>query len=295
MSSLEHILASQNRLGEGALWSVDEQVLYWVDIENRCYCRLNPASGAHETISVGVMIGVLAQRSSGGLIMATEKGIALWDPQGQNLRYIAHPAGIEKPYMRFNDGAVDCAGRFWAGTMHMDESLGIRDGVLYRLDPDGSVHTMETGLGTPNGIGWSPDNATMYFTDSDMAVRSVYAYDFDPTTGNISQRRVLAQFPPEMGTPDGLTVDSEGYIWSAFWDGARIVRYDPSGKIEREIDIPALRPTSCVFGGANLNELYITSASTGLSAEQKARYPFSGDLFRLSTNFRGLTKHKFAG
>jgi len=195
--------------------------------------------------------------------------------------------------MRFNDGAVDCMGRFWAGSMVDNEEMHKQVGVLYRLDPDGSVHAMESGLGVSNGIGWSPDNETMYLTDS--MTRTIYAYDFSIASGAISNRRILVHTTEEIGTPDGLCMDDQGYIWSACWDGAKVVRYDPQGNIERVIKVGALRPTSCVFGGPSLNELYITSSANGLTEEQLKQYPYSGDLLRLRTEFRGPERYKFGG
>ena len=135
--------------------------------------------------------------------------------------------------MRFNDGAVDSHGRFWAGSMYDDESANRAAGVLYRLDPDGTVHTMETGIIVPNGIGWSPDNTRMYFTDS--ALKIIYVYTFDAVTGQNTDRRVFVDSSKEEGNPDGLAVDSEGYVWSARWDGAKIVRYAPDGNVERRV------------------------------------------------------------
>jgi sugar lactone lactonase YvrE len=291
MSNVEHILAVHNTLGEGPVWNADEQALYWVDINNQCYFRFNPATGTHEKTEIGVKIGVLALRASGGLVMAVRDGFTFWDAQKQALDYIAR-THEDTPQVRFNDGAVDCGGRFWAGSMNEEEG-GEMLGTLWRLDPDGSVHEMETHVGTSNGIGWSPDNTTMYFTDSRLHI--IYAYDFDASNGEIANRRTFVHTPDEIGVPDGLAVDSEGFVWSARWDGAKIVRYDPEGKIERVIATPALRTTSCVFGGPDLDELYITSARIGLSAEQKAQYPLSGDLFRLKTGIKGLPKYKFGG
>lgn len=291
MSEVEHILAVHNQLGEGPVWNADEQLLYWVDINSGCYFRWNPATGTHERIDVGTKIGVLALRASGGLVMAVRDGFAFWDPQKQALTYIARPQQ-DQPQVRFNDGAVDCGGRFWAGTMNEDEEGDIL-GTLWRLDPDGSVHEMETYVGTSNGIGWSPDNKTMYFTDSRL--RIIYAYDFDAASGDIANRRTFVHMPGDVACPDGLAVDSEGFVWSASWDGSRIMRYDPEGKVERVIETPALRTTACTFGGPNLDELYITSAWVGLSEEQKEQYPLSGDLFRLKVGIKGLPKYKFGG
>ncbi|MBE3559865.1 MAG: SMP-30/gluconolactonase/LRE family protein [Ktedonobacteraceae bacterium] len=292
MSELEHVLAVKNRLGEGPVWDSDAQILYWVDIMENTFYRYNPISGTHEVVNVGVPIGVLAVRASGGLVMATRDGFAFWDERKQKLEFIADPEA-DKPRNRFNDGAVDCKGRFWAGTMDASAD-GKPVGALYRLDADGSVHTMETGLCIPNGLGWSPDNTIMYFTDSSRHV--IYAYDFDAETGAISNRRTFVQTPLEdPADPDGLTVDSQGYVWSAYWNGAKIVRYAPDGTVERVLEVPALRPTSCVFGGEHLDELYITSSRADLTGEQLEQYPLSGDLFRLKTGIRGLPKYKFAG
>lgn len=291
MIEATQVLASRNRLGEGPIWHSQEQKLYWVDILDGTFLSWHPGSDARELVHVGTPIGVMAFRASGGLVMATKKGFATWDAQTQQLEVIANPIA-DKEQMRFNDGAVDCAGRFWAGTMSMiNESSKV--GVLYRLDPDRSVHIMETGVSVSNGIGWNPDNTIMYFTDSPQRV--IYAYDFDAATGAIAHRRSFVHLQDGKAVPDGLAVDSEGYIWSACWDGAKINRYAPDGQIEQVIQVPALRTTSCVFGGPELNELYITSAWNGLDGETLERYPFSGDIFSLKTTVKGLEKFAFAG
>lgn len=287
MSEVEQVLSLHNQLGEGSLWSVAEQALYWVDIERNCFFRFVPANNTYEKFEVGVAIGVLALRASGGLVMATKNGFAFWDPLSATLQPIANPEA-SRPHLRFNDGAVDSKGRFWAGSMGKAE-----EGVLYRLDPDGSVHTMLSELGVPNGIGWSPDDTIMYFTDSPRQI--IYAFDYDSATGQIANRRTFVEVPKNSGSPDGLTVDSKGYIWSACWNGARVIRYTPNGIIDRVVEIPALRTTSCVFGGPEMNELYITSATTGLNDEQLKQYPLSGNLFRLKVDVTGTEKWKFAG
>ena len=292
MNEVEHVLAAQNMVGEGPIWSVKEQALYWVDIEGHTIHRLQPETGAHEVFSIGTSVGVLAFRQGSGFVLATKHGFALWDMQTQVMHPLIDPEAGQS-HKRFNDGAVDCKGRFWAATMNEEEEKQKPEGVLYRLDPGGSVSIMETGLIVPNGIGWSPDNTVMYFTDSPRHI--IYAYDFDAVTGAIEDRRTFIYTPEEQGVPDGLTVDSEGYVWSAYWGGAKVVRYDPRGKVERVITVPALQPSSCVFGGKSLDELYITSASRGLSDEQRNTYPLSGDVFRIKTNIKGLEKFSFAG
>lgn len=291
MSELEQVLASHDKLGEGPLWSVDEQALYWIDIKDYSYSRFDPFSGDYEKVHVGTTIGVMARRAGGGLVMATKQGFVFWDTQNRRLTPVMNPEAA-KPWMRFNDGAVDCRGRFWAGTMSDVEGSGF-EGSLYRLDPDGTVHRMLPDMGIPNGLGWSPNHTIMYITDS--ARRTISAYDFDEESGRIARGRVIVSTVQTPYSPDGLAMDSEGYIWSACWDGARVVRYNPQGAIERVIEVPALRPSSCAFGGPDLDELYITSSRADLSEEELARYPLSGDLFRLKTGIRGAPTYLFGG
>jgi sugar lactone lactonase YvrE len=284
----EHFLPAQNRLGEGPRWNAEEGRLYWVNIEEDLFYRLDLASGKLESFDAGQPVTVLAFREKGGLILGTRDGFATWDFAAESLNIIASPeAGKEGA--RFNDGAVDSAGRFWAGTMTHTGATS----SLYRLDPDGSVHTMEIGLGISNGIGWSLDGRTMYLTDSPCYM--IYAYDFDPVSGSISNRRVFVQNLETEGQPDGLTVDSEGYIWSAHWGGYSVLRYDPSGRLERKIELPVSQVTACVFGGPNLTDLYITSAWSDLTSEQRAAEPLAGDLFLLRTDIKGREEPKFRG
>ncbi len=286
MSELEYVLGVQAKLGEGPLWDADAGVLYFVDIESNCYYRYDPGTGRHERIDVGLPIGVLALREKGGLAMATRDGFVFWDPAARRLTPIADPEA-DKPHARFNDGAVDDRGRFWAGTMGDEDRNS-----LYRLDADLTVHTMETGLGTCNGIGWSPDRKTMYLTNTPHQV--IYAYDFDLDSGGMSNRRTFVASAAEPGYPDGLAVDSEGFVWSARWGGGKVTRYDPEGRMEREILLPVEQVTCCTFGGPNLDELYITTAWTGLSDQQRAGQPLAGDLFRVRVGVKGIRGARFA-
>jgi sugar lactone lactonase YvrE len=187
---------------------------------------------------------------------------------------------------------VDRQGRFWAGTMNMVDSFR-PDGALYRLDSDLTLHQMETGVSISNGTAWSPDNRTMYFTPT--GDRLIWAYDFEPETGSISNRRVFAEFSEEDGLPDGHTVDSQGFLWSAFWGGWKVCRFDPDGKLEREIRIPSAQVTCPKFGGPNLDELYVTTAYSGLSEAERARQPEAGGLFRIQMDAKGLPEPEFAG
>jgi sugar lactone lactonase YvrE len=281
MATSERLLPSiRNQLGEGPLWNIREGRFYWVDIEDNCFYTYDPASEEAQRYDIGLMPGCLGFLESGGLVIGTQNGLAIWNPQSQKVAMFTDNIAY-RPAGRFNDGATDRQGRFWAGTM-TDKP----ENHLFRLDPDGGVQVMETGVTISNGLGWSPDDRTMYYSDSGHGV--IYAYDFDPTTGDISNRRVLVAESPEGDAPDGLTVDSEGFIWCARWGGWKVVRYDPQGGVEREIRLPVKHVTSCAFGGPELTDLYITSASSPLSAEELQQFPDSGGLFRLRTDVKGL-------
>lgn len=279
MNTAEPVLSIQNALGEGPLWSVDEQALYWVDIHDNCFYRLTPNNGEYQRFEVGLPVGCLAVTDIGRLLLGTQRGLALWNPDSEQLTFLMNEA--YEPEGRFNDGAADRQGRFWAGTMSNKP-----ENNLYRLDPDGQVHVMQTGVTISNGIGWSPDNTIMYYSDSGPGI--IYAYDFDAGTGTISNRRTFVLPSDTDDVPDGLTVDSEGFIWCAHWGSWKVKRYDPDGNIEREIELPVKLPTSCMFGGPDLNELYITTARSPLSEAEKEQQPHAGDLFRIETDVRGL-------
>lgn len=292
MAELEHVVASQSELGEGPVWHPLEQVLYWVDIFQGRFHRFDPRSGDHQVKDLGLVITAMALRASGGFVLATGKGFAFYDPALGRLEFLGDPDADETGDTRFNDGKTDRQGRFWAGKMgsHPTNSL-------FCLLPDRSIRRMESGVNISNGLGWSPDNRTFYFTDS--PARVIYAYDFDPLSGSIANRRVFASIPdaPREGFPDGLAIDEEGYIWSARWGGWKVVRYAPDGSIEREIAMPVEFPTSCAFGGPELDELYITSAYVEIRdlADRRAMQPQAGDVFRLKTHVRGLPEPFFAG
>lgn len=293
MTELENVVRSQSKLGEGPLWSVEEQSLYWVDIHNCRVERFTPASRDHRVFEFDTAITALGFRSRGGFVAATARGIGFMQLSSLTPDIAAHPE-VDKLYNRFNDAAVDPQGRFWGGTMYEGPDTGEpTEGRLYRFDSDGSLHLMETGLTISNGMGWSPDLKTMYFTDT--LRRVIYAYDFDPASGTIDRRRVFVDSSSEDGYPDGMEVDSDGGVWSARWGGWKVSRYDPDGKVEREIRLPVECPTSCAFGGEGLNELYITSAWTALTDEQRRQQPMAGDVFRLAMDIQGRAPWKFAG
>jgi sugar lactone lactonase YvrE len=284
---VEDVLQIGNLLGEGPVWDSEKGLLFWVDIEEHCFHSMCPAAAvAVRKFDVGVPVyslGLVA--GSDKLVMATSRGFALWNSPDGSLEAIADPEE-GRPAGRLNDAAVDRQGNFWAGSL----GPGFTS-ALYRLGPRRSVQKVESGIGASNGIGWSPDNRTMYFTDTRHRV--IFAYDFDASSSTVANRRIWARVPEGEGVPDGLTVDSEGCVWSVRWGFARVARYDPTGRLEREIALPVTYPTSCTFGGANLDELYVTSARSPLSQSLAAREPCAGDLFRIGVGVRGIEEARF--
>ncbi|MGH7119614.1 MAG: SMP-30/gluconolactonase/LRE family protein [Acetobacteraceae bacterium] len=192
---------------------------------------------------------------------------------------------------RFNDGKCDRSGRLWAGTM--DDRMSEHTGALYRLDPDRTCRRMAAEIGIPNSIAWSPDDRVFYFADT--LDRVIYACDFNRETGTITNRRVFCTMQGQPGAPDGSTVDAEGYLWNAQWDGWRVVRYDPDGRIERIVELPVQKPTSCMFGGPDLSTLYITSAIWDLTGPALAAQPLAGAVLAIEVGVRGLPEPRFAG
>lgn len=283
-----NVYPAQNILGEGPVWSVKEQAIYWVDIDGKKIQRYSPTTKNYETFSMPIKVTLLAFRKTGGFICGTENGFYFWDADTQKMDFITHPESGKKE-SRFNDGKVDQMGRLWAGTMTSQGATS----SLYRMDGDLSVTTMVSNITISNGIGWSPDKTIMYYVDSLRYV--INAFDFDIWHGTISNQRPFVQLDTDFGVPDGLTVDREGYVWCAIYDGWKVMRYDPFGRASAEIKMPVSRPSSCAFGGKDLDELYITSISEGLSAAQKAQEPMAGDLFMVKMQVKGIAEPEFSG
>ncbi len=278
-------------LGEGPTWDKDRQMLYWVDIVGKNLHMLEPESGVESVLCVGRLIGAAVVRESGGMMVALDNGLHALDLATGKLTLIVDPEA-DNGENRFNDGKCDAAGRFWAGTM----SLHGKDnqGSLYCLGTDLSVRNMLSPVSISNGIGWSPDGTTMYYNDS--PTRQVVAFDFDVETGALDNKRTVAAIPEGEGVPDGMTVDEEGMLWVAQWDGYRVSRWNPhTGERIGQVMLPVARVTSCIFAGAQMNELYITSASVGLSEEEMKNQPNAGGLYRVKMNVRGIPEHKFKG
>ncbi len=273
-------------LGEGPIWSEAEQAVYWLDIKGRRIHRLRPGDGAIDSWVPPFRICSIAPRSSGGFIAGSDRGFTAIDGAFQSFDLIANPEA-DRPGNRFNDGKVDRAGRFWAGTM--DDAEEQASGALYRLDADLAWHRIDDGYQVANGPAFSPDGKVMYHSDS--ARQTIYRFDV-AADGGVSNKAVLAQFGDGDGYPDGMTVDAEGCLWVAFWDGWCLRRLSAEGERLTEIAMPVQRPTSCVFGGPDFDRLFVTSAAIGLDV---AEQPLAGGLFTVETGVRGLAARAFAG
>jgi sugar lactone lactonase YvrE len=284
------VLAAGADLAEGPSWDAEAQALIWVDITQALVHRFDPASERDEAFDVGRSVGAAVPTTSGRLAFAASDGFSLLDPETGRMRPIAEVEAGD-PQTRMNDGKCDAAGRFWAGTMDVEGRRPL--GSLYRLDADHRLMRVLTGVTISNGIGWSPDDRTMYYIDS--ITHGVDAFDFEPETGSVSDRRRLVGFPTEWGLPDGMTVDEEGFLWVAFWDGAAVRRITPDGRVASVVRFPVSRVTSCAFGGEDLTDLYVTSAKNGLSGAQLREQPDAGGLFRLRPGVRGLPAYPFVG
>ncbi len=269
-------------LGECPLWHVAEQALYWVDIEEQCLYRLDSSDNRLQQWNMPGQIGCIAPRAKGGLIAGIDDTICFIDlPSGKVTTQLALKTGI-----RLNDGKCDRQGRFWVGTIDFDNPTA----CLYRYDPDGKLHVMEKNIYISNGLAWSLDNKFFYYTDS--VPRNIFRYDFDARSGEISNQRVFATNAEDEGIPDGLTIDSEGHLWSARYDGGFITRYAPDGTIAQRVTLPVQRPTSCMFGGKNLDVLFVTSSSR-LLKEPKALPLPNGGLYAIDVGVRGVPEPAF--
>lgn len=292
MNTPERLVPSQNRLGETPIWEPAENALYWVDWGGMPTCRFEPETGKFTTCPVTVSATSLARRALGGLVAIAQDGIYGWNPKTDEYQLIAGSTQPTRPEIFYNDAAVDRQGRLLVGTFNMNAPFS-PEGSLYRLDPDGSLHELDGGYATANGIGFSLDGRTVYVAD--QRKWEIVALDYDPLTGTTSHRRIFARLPKDEGQPDGLVVDSEGFIWNGHQGGWKLTRYDPDGKIERQIRFPVQHVISFAFGGKDLDELFVTTMSWGLESEQRKQQPWAGDLFRVKTDVQGLVEPAFIG
>ena len=282
------IVESRDRLGEGPCWDPAVGRLYWFDIKGRRLRWHEPASGKDGHCDLGLQASAAAPRATGGLLVATEAGLGVFDPKDGGLQ-IRQPLDGALSGFRSNDGRQDSTGAFWWSVM--DGSGGKRAGAVYRTAGDWTTSRQVEGVRIANALCSSPDGRTLYLADS--AEKTLYAYDHDPASGALSNRRVFAR--TEQGAPDGATVDADGFVWNAQWGAWRVVRYAPDGRINRVVEFPVEQPSSCAFGGPGLRTLFVTSARDGLSDASLERQPLAGGLFAFEPGVAGLQPPPFAG
>jgi D-xylonolactonase len=275
-------------VGEGPVWVRREQALYWVDNKGNRIFRMGE-DGAVVAFDTPFQICCIAPRSSGGFIAGSDRGFAAVDPAEDRYEVLEDPEA-DIAGNRFNDGKTDPQGRFWSGTM--DNAEKTTSGSLYRLDADLGWARMDSGYHVTNGPAFDPARGRMYHTDSAPGI--IYAFEISDA-GQLSDRRVFIRFGGDDGHPDGMTVDRDGNLWVCFWDGWCLRRISPEGEILDEIRMPVQRPTSCAFGGANLDRLYVTSARLGIEPDSLAMQPCAGGLFLVETGARGVAQAPFAG
>jgi sugar lactone lactonase YvrE len=288
--TVELVVAAANALGEGPSWDRSAQALMWVDILGQNVHRYSIDTSEHLVWDVGQPVTAIVPRDAGGFALTLEDSIAVTETWGDLPRTLVRIDHGPHP-CRMNDAKCDSRGRLWAGSMALDAKPG--SGALYRYDPDGSIHRMLGDVTISNGLGWSPDDTRMYYVDTGR--QAVDVFEFDVATGSIGNRRQLAAIPPAAGAPDGLAVDSEGNIWVALFGGSALHQYDPAGALKDVVEVPATQVTSCVFGGPDLLDLYVTSAAVGLPTAEGSAARFEGGLFKLRMSLPGSTTFSFGG
>lgn len=279
------IVGSADRLGEGPVWSPVEGRVYWFDIKGRRLAWYEPKTDDRGAFDLPFRASAAAPRAQGGLLIATEKGLAICDPDKGEIG-IVQPLDLPEGF-RTNDGKIDLAGNFWWSTM--DDDHGKRPGSVYRTTPTLQTERMLTGIHIPNTISVSPDGRRLYVADSRL--QTIFRHEI----ADLRKMEAFAHTRGAPATPDGSAVDARGYLWNAQWGGWRIVRYAPNGEIAEIVQMPVEQPTSCCFGGDDLTTLYVTSAWDGLSLEARARQPVAGGLFAIETGVKGLALPLFAG
>jgi L-arabinonolactonase len=290
MLRIEVLIEDKDKLGEGPLWDVEEQRLYWIDSYGPQVHRCDAEGGNVEHWEMPEEIGSMALRENGGAVVSLRSGFHFLDfDSGEVSRINETQPGELRP--RLNDGKVDRQGRFVAGSMDFEEREGV--GKLFRLDPDLALHTLDTDIICSNGPCWSPDGRTFYFADTSRQV--IYAYDYDVESGSVRSRRVFTSFEKLLGFPDGATVDEEGYVWSVEVYSGRLIRFDPNGVVDRIVGLPVQSTTSMIFGGTDLDIVYVTSMARPMG-NQYHKEKEAGCVFAVhGLGVRGLPEPRFAG
>jgi len=279
-AGLQRVGESRDILGECPTWDARAGVLWWIDIRQPRIRQLDPATGTVQTWDMPAIIGALALTEGPELIVALGNRVMLWHPETGEARILAEAPDL--PGHRFNDGRTDRQGRFWVGTMH--NVTRAPEGTLFRLDPDGLAPVLN-GISIPNSLAWAPDGRRMYFADS--LKHRIDAFDFDPAAGALGVSRPFASSTPP-AFPDGSTVDAQGHLWVAEFNGGRVTRIAPDGTISAIVETPVDRPTACALGGADLRTLYITTTCQNMTDAERAAQPMSGALFSVRVPVPGL-------
>ena len=287
---VELVCDAQAELGEGPIWDARRARLVFVDIHREQIHEFDPVTGRHESWSAGVAVSAIGLRASGGWIAAAGGSFVSIDPDHRRIITVAE---VEPPERRtrMNDGAVDPAGRFWAGSMSLDGVAG--QGTLYRLDANGIARAMIAPVTTSNGPAWSPDGRTMYYVDT--RTRRIDRLDFDLESGACAHRRAFVDFADGPGRPDGVIVDGEGGVWVGLWQGHGVHRYLADGSLDLVVPLPVACATKCAFGGAGLEDLYITTARAPLDEAERQQQPAAGGLFRVRPGVTGQPSTPFRG
>ena len=287
----ELILDIQAELGESPFWHSDQKRLYWLDIEKKQLHCFDPASQVNLSESLDRRVACVVPTSDNSLLLAGEGGIEEYWPETEEWAFLVNPEPYQ-PTNRLNDGKCSPEGRFWFGSLNMAKDE--KQASLYVMEHNGTVRQILSGVTNSNGLGWSPNGETFYHIDT--PTRQVSAFDYDARHGGIRNRRIVVRFPddPAFGRPDGMTVDSEGMLWVANWEGACVSRWNPeTGNILAVVQVPATLVTSVAFGGEQLDTLFITTARNHLTPEKLVGQPYAGGLFAVEPGVTGLPTNVF--
>ena len=280
--TVEIITDFRSKIGEGPLWHPIEKALYWVDIPEGKVIRFDPFDDNYEICFSGEPVSGITVQSDGALLIFLQKGVIVRLQKGKLTVILENIKGFQG--FGLNDMIADPLGRVFWGSIPDNLFSGKKECGLYRIDTDGSAALVADDIGVSNGLGFSPTCDKLYYTDTFM--RRIYVYNYDKQSGNLGERSVLVEFSKEEGEPDGMTVDAQGYVWTALWGSGSVVRFTPQGTEDRRVDFPAQKVSSVCFGGNDYNEMYVTSAIAGPPADDESE--LAGALFRIRGAIKGV-------